>query len=408
MAEDRPGYSFDPGPPPEASRYMAHRGLQPGFSWRDVEPEEHAVAFSVAKMMDLDLLQATHDELRAALDRGLPFAEFQRRLRPRLQARGWWSLREVTDPLTGEVVEAELGSPRRLRQIYETNLRAARAAGQWERIQRTRDALPYLEYRLGPSERHRPAHEARNFLVLPVDDPFWQSWYPPNGWNCRCWVRQLTRRQAEARGISQSPTVETRTWTNARTGEVKQIPVGIDPGWERNPGARRQEAMARMLEDRLIAVPDEVRQVALRDIAGSWRVQRVLSGTAQGSAPIGVLPANVADALGAETRVVVISDQTAAKQAARHSDISADDYRRLPEIIASGVVLRTRENAIAFVERVGGLDALVAGADLSRLPLLAAVKAADQGRELYLTTFYQVDSLRYLRRLFNRSEIVRE
>ena len=51
MADDRPGYSFEPGPPPEASRFLRTKGLAPSFRWDDVEPEEHAVAFAVAGAM---------------------------------------------------------------------------------------------------------------------------------------------------------------------------------------------------------------------------------------------------------------------------------------------------------------------------------------------------------------------
>jgi len=29
-------------------------------------------------------------------------------------------------------------------------------------------------------------------------------------------------------------------WENTRTGETVQVPVGIDPGWDYNPGARRE------------------------------------------------------------------------------------------------------------------------------------------------------------------------
>ena len=37
-------------------------------------------------------------------------------------------------------------------------MRVARAAGQWARIQRTKEARPYLVYELGPAEKHRPLH----------------------------------------------------------------------------------------------------------------------------------------------------------------------------------------------------------------------------------------------------------
>ncbi|MCB1397266.1 MAG: hypothetical protein KDJ98_15160, partial [Rhodobacteraceae bacterium] len=231
---------------------------------------------------------------------------------------------------------------------------------------------------------------------------------PPNGWGCKCWVQQLTRQQAEARGIGPSPEVTERTVMNTRTGELRRVPVGIDPGWERNPGALRQQAMERMLEDRLLAVPDAVRQVALRDIAGSWRVQRILARTAPGSAPIGVLPQPLSDALGAETRVVVISDQTAEKQVNSHAEIAPEDYRRLPGIIETGAVIRTTDRTLVFVERVPGLDARALPDRLEALPWIAAVKVTTDRRELFLTTFYASGSIRHLRRMIASATIVRE
>ena len=97
------------------------------------------MAFTVAKMLHLDLLADVRAEVDRALAEGLTFHDFQKRLAPVLQEKGWWGVKELTDPLTGETKQVQLGSPRRLRVIYDTNLRTARAAGQWARIQRTQD-----------------------------------------------------------------------------------------------------------------------------------------------------------------------------------------------------------------------------------------------------------------------------
>ncbi|MCW8842404.1 MAG: phage minor head protein [Rhodobacteraceae bacterium] len=339
MAEtDRPGYSFDPGPPPEVSRFLKNKGYMPAFSWQDVEPEEHAVAFSVAKATQLDVLKDIREELQAAIDEGLPFAEFQKRLRPRLEARGWWGRKKQIDPQTGKIREVQLGSPRRLKTIYRANIRTARAAGQWERIERTKKALPYLVYLLGPSERHRPHHAAKEGLVLPVDDPFWDTWMPPNGWGCKCHVRQITRREAEERGISESPETPMREVFNSRTGEIKSIPSGIDPGWERNPGKLRREAMDRLLHDKLIAADPQIATAAMRDMASSWMVRRIAEGDA-GSVPIAILPKKIAARIGAH-RVVVFNDRTSRHLFEDKTDRLMDD---LPEI---GLLARAEKFAL--------------------------------------------------------------
>lgn len=306
---DRPGYSFNPGPPPEASRYLRNKGLKPAFSWQDVEPEEHAVAFTVAKMSELDLLEAARGEVQKALDEGLPFEAFKKSWRANPRLADWWGRREMEDPLTGEIVDAQLGSPRRLKTIYDANLRSARAAGQWERIERTKAAFPFLEYRLGPSENHRPHHAAKAGLILPVDSPFWDEWFPPNGWGCKCWVQQVTRAEALRRGVSDPPTIRDTRWENRRTGDRRLVPEGIDPGWERNPGKLRLQNMETMLKDRLLALPEAARRAALRDIATSWRVARIMDG-APGRAPVGMLSASLAGAAGISDRMIWVNSAT--------------------------------------------------------------------------------------------------
>ena len=305
MSDDRPGYSFDPGPPREASAFLRRKRLAPSFRWQDVEPEEHAVAFAVAGVAEQDVLEDVRGVVQRSIDEGRTIEAFRADLRETLQKSGWWGPREIVDPLTGERRTIDLSAPRRVRTIYRANLRSARAAGQWERIERTKDALPWLEYRLGPSEVHRPDHAALEGTILAADDPFWSSHFPPNGWGCKCWVRQLTTRQAERRGgISERPEVDTRSVVNRRTGEVREVPVGVDPGWDRNPGRLRLEAVERVAAERLEGLSEVAADVALADIAGSWRAERMLTTGAPGSVPVAQLPAADAAAVGSPLRIV--------------------------------------------------------------------------------------------------------
>ncbi|MCF6432918.1 phage minor head protein [Leisingera sp. MMG026] len=375
---DKPGYSFNPGAPPEVSDFFRNKSLQPSFSFEDVEPQEHAVSFTVAKAMQVDVLQTIRDELQKAIDDGVPFEQFQKNLEPRLRRMGWWGVKEQVDPITGEVRKVRLGSPRRLKTIYRANLRSARAAGQWDRIQRSKRALPYLVYLLGPSQRHRLTHEAKNGLVLPVDDPFWQTWYPPNGWGCKCHVRQITRREAGEIGIGESPETPMREVFNTRTGEIKTIPSGIDPGWESNPGQFRQRRMAEFLQGKLDGADPAIAHAAARDTATSWRVRRIHDGSATGSATVAVLPQELADAISARTRVVSYSDYNAGKGRQKHPEAVIERFADLERVLNRGtVVQRDNPKSLSVLEEIDGEY------------WLAAFKATQDGREIYLSTFYR-------------------
>ena len=180
--EPKPGFRF-PGPvPKEALQYFDAKDLRVGFDHRDVAGMEHAYGLTVAKVVQLDILEDIGKALREHLAGGGTLSTFEKQLTPILQAKGWWGRKRVIDPKTGKEVEAQLGSPRRLKTIFRSNMRAARAAGQWARIQRTTRTHPFLLYRLGPSRDHRDEHVAWNGTLLRADDPWWHDHFPPNGW----------------------------------------------------------------------------------------------------------------------------------------------------------------------------------------------------------------------------------
>jgi SPP1 gp7 family putative phage head morphogenesis protein len=213
--------------PAEVRRYLEGKGLTPSWDWDDVWQEEHSAAFTAAKAMGKDVLAALRDAVHAAIEEGQTFDDFKKRVRDVLAALGWWGVKTRTNPKTGEKERVELGTPRRLRTIYVTNARVARAQGQWARIQRTKELRPYLIYELGPSAVHRKEHEAWAGLILEVDDPAWGKMFPPNGWGCRCRVRQLSEAEANRKGgVSEAP---------SDLGS-------IDPEWAYNPGEAGRRA----------------------------------------------------------------------------------------------------------------------------------------------------------------------
>ena len=228
-------------PPDAAVQWLREKGYSLDFDWRDIWQEQHASAFSVAKATQLDLLADIRAAVDKALANGQTMRQFRKELEPILIERGWWGRKKQVDPKTGEEVDVQLGSPRRLRTIYQTNLRMAHAAGRWEQIERTAAARPYLRYVAIDDGRTRDEHLAWNGIVLPWDDEWWKTHYPPNGWGCRCKVQQLSARDLERFGfsVSKRPPSQMTMWRNERAPEGKQfvsVPKGIDPGFAYNVG----------------------------------------------------------------------------------------------------------------------------------------------------------------------------
>lgn len=68
--------------------------------------------------------------------------------------------------------------------------RAAAQVKKWAKYEDQKDLYPNLQYKTAGDKRVRDDHDAVDDVIKPIDDKFWDTWYPPNGWNCRCYVVQ--------------------------------------------------------------------------------------------------------------------------------------------------------------------------------------------------------------------------
>jgi SPP1 gp7 family putative phage head morphogenesis protein len=235
----------------DVSRALDRRlsNLVPTFHWRDVENWQHSQMFTVAKTAGYDVLDDLAAAVEDAIKNGETFDTFSKRLIPILQDAGWWGRDQVIDPLTGQLAEVQLGSLRRLQIIYDTNLRMSYSAARWLEIERVKADRPYLMYQAVLDSRTRAEHRAWSGTILPCDHQWWNTHYPPNGWNCRCTVISLSDRQRDQflgqDGIRTDPLpFDLRSVINTRTGATEQVPEGIDPGFGYNVGKAMLAALA--------------------------------------------------------------------------------------------------------------------------------------------------------------------
>lgn len=238
--------------PAEAVAYLQRRNqVTQTYGWQDLWQEEHAKQFTVSRLARADLLQDLQDQITQSVNGDLSRRDFLRDSKKLLQQAGWWGEKEVIEPATGEILKTTFNSAR-LKLIFDTNTSMAYAAGQWERIERTKRSHPYVRYITQRDDKVRPAHRAWDNVTLPVDDAFWKTHMPPNGWRCRCRIVAVSQREYDAGRTptgeamkKTAPDVVMRDWLDKRSDQIRSIPAGIDPGFGYNPGlasARLQQA----------------------------------------------------------------------------------------------------------------------------------------------------------------------
>lgn len=277
--------------PAEAIAYAAGRELAAQtFSAYDLWRDEHGRAFTVSRLARADLLEAMQTSLAKSVAGDLSRRDWIRNTEQLLQNAGWWGTTQVTDPRTGEVLKTRFNHAR-LQLIFDTNVRQAQAAGQWQRMLRNQRTHPYARYVTQDDGRVRPLHRSWHGVTLPLTDTWWATHRPPNGYRCRCRVVGVTKREYEAgvvldrpgaatdinAPVRRTPMVKTAPpvnlveWENPATGRTENIPAGIDPGFDYNAGTTgRSRAFDDIVQAKLARLTP--------DVASAARVNRLFGG----------------------------------------------------------------------------------------------------------------------------------
>lgn len=211
----------------EAIDFFRAKVRIPTQRWNDLWRDQHAAGFMIAGAMRDELLADLQAAIDAAIAGGESIEQFRTRFDEIVERHGW-SYRG--------------GRNWRTRVIFETNLRTAYSAGRWAQAQRLKASRPYLRYVAVMDERTRPLHRHWHGTLLHVDDPWWNTHIPPNGWGCRCRVMSLSARDLRRYGFTVTePPPEIRLTTREVNGPdgakiPVEVPEGIDPGFDYNPG----------------------------------------------------------------------------------------------------------------------------------------------------------------------------
>ena len=169
-------------------------------------------ASTVSHLAGLDQIESVLSSAYKVLESGGTFADFQK----------------LVDESGIELSEAHLDN------VFRTNIQNAYARGKWSHQQQNKDKRPYLEYMAINDSRVRPSHLDLDGVIRHIDDPFWQKYYPPNGYRCFLPGTQI---QGDLHGAIvrtyQGIAVELTTNSNRRLSVTGNHPILTERGWVR-------------------------------------------------------------------------------------------------------------------------------------------------------------------------------
>lgn len=353
---------FDPKPPAEALAWWQDKTPVTPEEFMELSAEAQARAFTVSGLYRLDQISMVHKALEGSIAKGRPMAEFKR---------------EMATKLSGKL------SAYRLETIYRTNAQSAYQAGRYAQLMRTTETMPYWRYVAVGDKRTRPTHKALHGLVRHHDDDFWNSFYPPNGFRCRCTVQALSDRQMQQRGLEAGAgTPGMIIWKDPDTGMEVPVVPHPDAGFSGNVGKQSWQAdfgkyRADFKQGALAAIgrscksrgcyPQLKRFIAQGDLEdmetamwardesqfGVW-VETVLSAMQPKGElyPVGNLPSRVLNKLQTQPRLalVTIDDKQLVHmartlKAARGTALSVEELKNIPVRLNSSKWYRDKEKS---------------------------------------------------------------
>ncbi|OHD27476.1 MAG: hypothetical protein A2Y38_09215 [Spirochaetes bacterium GWB1_59_5] len=201
--------------PTEALRFLKNKKIVPVENWDLIGGAEHAHAFTASHITNTEALESIHGLMVQAMEEGIPYDRFKKDFLSMMDARGWALHPDKNN-------DAEYRNWR-VDIIHRTNMRTARSAASYRQQLRESKLRPYWVYKQKQRPTKRAEHEPLNDVAKRFDDAFWDTYYPPNGWGCDCYVQSLSANQVEGGNYK------------------REVPPDFNPSsvpaeWRHNPG----------------------------------------------------------------------------------------------------------------------------------------------------------------------------
>ena len=230
--------------------------LQDGFN----HGIEHSVPFIVQRNLSENVYifsgAKTYEELKELSENLLdsngnikPFSKF------------WQDVESIYPQYNQSYLEAEY--------IFATQ--SAQLASKWNDYESDGDRYN-LQYRTAGDDRVRESHWLLHNTTLPPFDPFWNDYFPPNGWRCRCTTVQVRKSKypesnsSQAQSLGANATEGKNNIFRFNPGKQQVIFPPHHPYLKKLSGVERETLAKKASEAHDIKTADDVIKI-INDIA---------------------------------------------------------------------------------------------------------------------------------------------
>lgn len=202
----------------EAIQFFGEKLVLTPEEFYKLSDKYRSLAFTVGGYTEIQVLHKFHQELLQAIDNGTTMVQFRDAMNSFLEDHGYEGMSNF---------QAD--------NIFRTNIQTAYQVGHYEAMTSpmVKKLRPYWQYDAVNNKHTRPSHLAMDGKVFPADSPVWDTWYPPNGFRCRCGVRTLSKRQVEQMGLTVEEDFPISGEIDKETGEL--LSVVPDNNFDHNP-----------------------------------------------------------------------------------------------------------------------------------------------------------------------------
>lgn len=180
-------------------------GTLPDVFYDEIPKDLRSLAFTVSGVERMSSIESILGSLNEAFDNNMTFEDWQESF---------------------NVDDLALISDARRETVFRTFMTTEYNRGRIELGLDESNDLNYLKYQAIIDDRTRPNHEANDGIMRPVDDAFWERNLPPLGFNCRCFVLNVSREDSEltpTSKLSSDKIQPDQGWSYNKTKPTKSV-----------------------------------------------------------------------------------------------------------------------------------------------------------------------------------------